>query len=502
MSELLLPRSSPRPLNWPPFVERLQALLSGGDQMVYLVGGVVRDAFWGYPAHDIDLVVAQDAFQVARQIANALDGAFYKLDPARETGRAIIDHAGERIIVDVANFRSGDLYTDLQGRDFTINAVAAPLTGDLDTIVDPLNGLQDAQGRILRRCSDQALASDPIRALRAVRMSIRFKLRIEPVTLADVRKYGPRLVDTSPERVRDEFISLLAGSRPAAALRTLDTLGLLRLIVPEIETMRAVEQGPPHQFDVWQHTLNTVEQLQNVLYTISPQRTDNSAAQAGLGMVVYHLDRFRPQLQAHLAHRWPNQRPHNALLLLAALLHDSGKPATRQRDGDRIRFLNHETAGAMIAQTRGTALILSNPEVERLTTIIRHHMRPHLLGQQDTVSRRAMYRFWRDCGAAGVDVCLLALADYLATVGPTLSPDKWGRYLDTIRSLLTGYFEDGNANVTALPPLVTGTDLIEALALTPGPQIGELLEHIREAQAVGEISTAEEALALARTMLE
>ena len=132
---------------------------------------------------------------------------------------------------------------------------------------------------------------------------------------------------------------------------------------------------------------------------------------------------------------------------------------------------------------------------------MRCHTRPHLLDKEAEVSRRAVYRFWRDCGTAGVDVCLLSLADYLATAGPTLSTEQWSHFLLTTAALLDGIFGQGEANVTTLPTLVTGNDLINTLGLSPGPQIGELLAYIREAQAAGEIHTAEEALALARDRL-
>ena len=303
--------------------------------------------------------------------------------------------------------------------------------------------------------------------------------------------------------MRDEFLALLAGPRPTRGLRALDALDLLVLIVPEVEAMRDVPQSPPHHYDVWQHTLETVHALEGILHTISPQRTPSSAAQAGLGMLVYYLDRFRGQLQAHLAQRWPDERSHVGLLMLTALLHDSAKPATRSVDADgRIRFFGHDQIGAALIADRAAALRLSRAEIARMEAIVRHHLRPHLLAQEPSLTRRAIYRFWRDCGPAGVDVCLLALADYLAMVGPTLLPEAWGRYLERIGALLEGYFTEGEARVTALPTLLDGNDLIRSFNLPPGPRIGTLLELIREAQAAGEIATPEEALALARKHLE
>ncbi len=496
------PRPSPRPLNWPAAIYRLQEILGTDAARVFMVGGVVRDAFWGHPIHDVDLAVASNAFQVARKIADALNGAFYKLDPERETGRAIVQIDGQRVIIDVARFRGNHLGDDLAGRDFTLNAVASPLQGDLDTVIDPLDGLQDAQRRILRRCSPESIKNDPIRALRAVRMSTRFKLRIEPETLADIRSDGPRIVSMSPERIRDEFLALLSGRQPAAALRALDTLGLLNLIVPELDALRDVQQSAPHQFDVWDHTLKTVDRLDGVLQTINPRRTDNTAAQAGLGMIVYYLDRYRGQLQEHMRHLWPNEREHRGLLILAALLHDIGKPATLQHDGARIRFYNHEIVGAELAEERAEGLALSRHEITRLTRIIRHHLRPHLLNQAGKISRRAVYRYWRDCADAGTDVCLLSLADYLATVDTTLSTEAWGQYLQAIDVLLDGHYGESPNNVTALPALITGTDLIRACHLKSGPQVGELLEQIKEAQAAGEVNDRVQAIALARQLIQ
>ncbi|NJL92561.1 MAG: CCA tRNA nucleotidyltransferase, partial [Anaerolineae bacterium] len=187
--ELVYPDRSPA---WHDLIYTLQDLLIEYPD-VYLVGGVVRDALRERFAKDIDLATAGDGRPVARHLANALKGDFYVLDAARGVGRALVPFRGERWVIDVAQFRGPSLLADLGDRDFTVNALAVPLQGELNGIVDPLGGVHDLFRKGLRRCSEHALQDDPVRALRAVRQSLAFDLRIEPATLADVRLAGQHL---------------------------------------------------------------------------------------------------------------------------------------------------------------------------------------------------------------------------------------------------------------------------------------------------------------------
>src|SRR5690606_34825819 len=153
--------------------------------------------------------------------------------------------------------------------------------------------------------------NDPIRALRAVRQSVQLNAHIEKQTMLDIRANAHRLYDTSPERVRDEFIKLLASPRPYAALRVAHMLGLLAPIMPALAVKPA---------EVIDHTLRVIENMHEIYNVISPRRNDNSAAAFGLGALVVALDLYRHRLQEHLMHEWPNERPHRTLLSVAALL--------------------------------------------------------------------------------------------------------------------------------------------------------------------------------------
>jgi putative nucleotidyltransferase with HDIG domain len=497
----LTPVSPLRPLIWPACIEAIRAALAD-EQEVYLVGGAVRDAYLHRPLHDIDLASQGDGRPLARRIANVFDGAYYPLDPERGVGRALIDRDGDRLTVDVARFRGPDLLTDLQKRDFTLNAMAVRLTGDLSQVIDPLGGLSDLEAKRLRQCSPESIPSDPVRALRAVRTSVTHGLVIEPATRLSIKEHADHLADVSAERIRDELFQILDSKRPSAALAALHQIGIIESIIPEAAAMSGVVQGPPHWGDVWRHTLNTIDYLDNILCIIAPQRDQDLSANVQSGLVTFALGSLRKPLQEHMAHNWPNGRTHRALLILAALLHDAGKPATRTVDTEgRIRFLHHEQIGAQLANDRALALRLSNEETERLTTIVRHHMRPHWLHDQNAPAARAIYRFWRDTDQAGVDICLLAMADYLGTYGATLDTRTWVSYLETIQTLLERYYRHYNTAVAPLP-LITGQTLLDRFGMKPGPQIGELLEQLREAQAVGEVSTPEEALDWVQRFLE
>jgi putative nucleotidyltransferase with HDIG domain len=296
---------------------------------------------------------------------------------------------------------------------------------------------------------------------------------------------------------------MLDGPTPAACIRAMDMLGILAYVLPELTDLKGLEQPDPHKYDVWEHTLNVVQQLEALLGALNPEYAPDAASNLILGLSVLRLGRYRQQIGQHLAVQLNADRPMKPLLILAALYHDAGKPRTCQVGEDgRIRFLGHEHVGADIVAERAAKLRLSNDEIARLVAIVRHHMRPLLLTQNDRMpTRRAVYRFFRDVGPAGIDVCLLSLADFLGTAGASLDIDAWKSHLDVVRTLLEAYWEHPRDHITP-PPIVGGKTLMKHFGLKPGPQVGLLLEAIREAQAAGEVSDLKEALAFARRFLE
>ena len=489
------------PLVFPPILQKVADALPP-DLPVYLVGGAVRDALLQRKIHDLDFILPGSAIKISRQIADRLGAAFFPLDDESDTGRVIlISKDGSRFILDFAARRGADLESDLRARDFTLNAMAVDVRQP-QAILDPLGGAVDLLAKQLRACSPTAFSNDPIRILRAIRQAAVFGFHIPLETRELMRAAVSLLPSISSERLRDELFRLLDGPRVAASIRALDMLGALRFVLPEMDSLKGVEQSPPHQNDVWNHTLNVVQLLEIVLAALAPDYDPDKAASLTLGMMVLKLGRYRHRLGEHFMEQLNTDRTLRPLLFLAALYHDIGKPETRRVDGNmKVHFYGHDEAGATIARTRGQLLRLSNPELERLISIVRGHLRPVLLEKDGTLpTRRAIYRFFRDTGMAGIDICILALADFLGTYGAGLPQEKWEHHLEVIHNLLEAWWERPHEQVTP-PILVNGYDVMKELGIPPGPRVGELLEAIREAQAIGQVSTREEAIALARKML-
>jgi tRNA nucleotidyltransferase/poly(A) polymerase len=488
---------------------RVIAWLGEQDVSAYLVGGWVRDRLQGRPNYDLDVAVDTDGLALARRLADRLGGHYYALDTERGTGRAIFDREERRLIVDIARFRGPDLRADLADRDFTINALAADVRTP-ETVIDHHGGLADLAAGLIRPVSADSIRNDPLRALRAVRQAAELGFALAPETETLMQHDGPGLRDVPGERIRDELARLLAQADAAHRLHLLDRLGLLAVLFPELEPLRGLEQSPPHHLTGLAHSLAAVGALEAMIAAVRDgEGLHDSVVPAPYPIDELFLQPYRQRLGPHLDQETGYGRPRLVTLKLSALLHDTGKPGARSVDpasetGDgqpaRIRFIGHEVEGAEVVAAALSRLRFNRDEVRLAWTIVRHHMRPLLLAGQSSVSNRAVYRFFRDTGNGGIDVLLHALADHLATHAPGEGEDRWQRLLELTERMLADYW-DRRAQRVQPPPLVDGHDLLAAFGLEPGPQIGELLEVVREAQVDGEVSTRDEALALAREHL-
>ncbi|MBI3241042.1 MAG: HD domain-containing protein [Chloroflexi bacterium] len=498
---IYLPTDQSPPLALPPAFDRARQALPDPSR-VWLVGGSVRDALLRRDIHDLDFAVQGDGLALARQVANKLGGAFFPLDAERGTGRVVLNEDGEQFFLDFAGLRGDDINADLAGRDFTVNALAVSLTPP-ETLIDPMGGQTDLKAKVLRLCRPEGFTADPVRTLRAVRLAAQLDFRLERATREAARQAAQLLPRVSAERIRDEFMKMLGGRKPAASLRALDALGLLQHIIPETATLKGVTQSAPHVYDVWDHTLAVVDRLDALLFVLGRVHDVDAASEYALGYAAARAGRYRHPISDHIEQEVSAGRSVRSLLFFAALLHDIAKPQTRTVEAGtgRIRFIGHEEAGAKVAKEKAVALRLSGDEVERMGAIVFHHMRPVWLSSGEALTPRAAYRFFKATGPAGVDVCLLTLADLLGTRGPDLERDEWATRVNTVVTLLDAYFAQPE-QVVRPTPLINGNDVVELLGVPQGKRVGEVLEAVLEAQAAGEVASRDEALALARKLLE
>lgn len=484
-----------RPLALHPLLHRLRPILLEVHVPVFLVGGVVRDSLLGHASQDLDFVVPANAIDIAYHVGDELGLPAFILDRERDIGRVVHEEAGTTL--DFARFRGSDLFADLSARDFTINSMALPVAAlSAAAIIDPLDGLADLEARTVRLSYPSAIEDDPVRALRALRIALRYAFALTPDTVEAVRRSAPLLSTVSNERIRDELLKLMADDAADRSVEEMGAMGLLPVVLPEIAALRGLEQPPPHHETVLAHTISVLRWLRTVERATTSGHADNIGAAAEV--LSTRLSPFRHGLCKHLERELDGGVAGMTLLRFAGLFHDVGKRESRTVAADgRVRFVGHESEGAIIARRRLRQLRMSSAAVRHVELVVANHMRPLSLVQASKLTRRAAFRFYRATGDAGLDVVLLSLADHLATYDGPGPQEVWQRLLDVTGYLLHQYF-DAYDDTVAPQLLLDGHDLMDGLGLEPGPEIGRLLRLVEEAQAAGDIHSKDEALALAR----
>jgi len=474
---------------------------------VYLVGGAPRDLFLDRPVVDLDLACV-GAQSLARKLAASLKGSFVVLDEAAKVYRVALPRgAGALRQLDVAELQDGRLASDLARRDFTVNAMALPLSEDLPATVpakallDPRGGLADLAARRLR-CEDAAiLREDPLRLLRAFRLAAQLGFEIEPATLDRIASLRHRVRAPAGERLQSELMLLLSVPGASRWLRVMDEARVLTALFEELEPMRQCAEEYYGEGGVMRHSLDTCE------------RAD---------FLLSHIGRIFPEqakaIEEDFECRAENGREMRPLVMLSALLHDISKPETARTVEGRLRFFQHDTIGAERAAALLKKLRFSRDHTELACAVIAQHLRPGHLASGGTITPRAIYRFFRDLGDNALPLLLVCWADHAsylpeasvvkalktAAQGPVegraalakLRPQQARKtvyHLQVISLLVARLFD---ADRKPVPDrLLDGNDVMKALKLKPGPSVGEWLERVREAQAEGKLLTREQALA-------
>ena len=423
------------------------ARLQQAGHIAYFAGGCVRDQLLGLEAKDYDVATDADPEEVQSLFRRVTDltgksfgvlrvmegDATFEIAMFRQEGPY---RDGRR----PSYVRPATAEEDAQRRDFTINGLFYDPVAE--KLIDYVGGEADLRARIIRAIGTPAdrFAEDHLRLLRAIRFATRFQFTIEPKTWEAIRQAAPTIRTISPERIREELNRIFTSPKPAVGLDLLDQSGLLKEVLPDIAALHGIEQPPQFhpEGDVYQHVRLMLTKI----------------------------------------------REPNLDLALSILLHDVGKKPTMKVDENgRIRFNEHESVGARMAEEIMTDLRYDNKTIQNVREMVQHHMQfKDVLHMRPSTLKRMMTRptfpaelelHRIDCSSSHGD---LSHYDYLKHQLETMSPDEINP-----------------------PPLVNGHDLL-TMGLLPGRQIGTILEAIKVAQLEGTIHTRAEAMEMARKL--
>jgi tRNA nucleotidyltransferase/poly(A) polymerase len=451
------------------------------ERPAWVVGGAVRDRLLGRPEPpDIDVVVDGDVRLAAQAVRRALGAGAAAFELSDAFGGWRVARRGGRS-VDLTPLQGGSLHSDLAARDLTVNAMAEPLGGG--DLVDPHGGRADLGARVLRMVSAQAFAADPLRVLRVARLAGDLRFEVDPATEAAARAQARELARVPAERVFAELRRIVTGPAPLEGLRRMDELAATPVVLPELSALRGVEQNRYHHRDVLGHTLEVLEAV--------------IALEADPAGVLG--DALADPVRRVLAEPLADELTRGGGLRLGALLHDAAKPRTRvELDGGRVGFPGHDRQGARMARDCLARLRASERLRAHVADLTLHHLRLGFLVHQAPLDRRAVYAYLAACAPVEVDVTLLSIADRLATRGRK-ADEAIARHLALAREVLADALAWRAAGRRS--PLVRGDVLAAELGIEPGPRLGPLLRAIDEARFTGEVTTPEEAVALARRLL-
>ncbi|MFQ5707067.1 MAG: CCA tRNA nucleotidyltransferase [bacterium] len=426
---------------------------------VYAVGGFVRDSLLGADGKDIDFVVVGDGPRFAKAVARRLGAQ--KVTVYAKFGTALVEHLDYKLEFVGArkeSYRShsrkpevvpADLPADLARRDFTINAMAVALNQkSFGQLSDPFGGLADLEQKVIRTPLDPVVTfnDDPLRILRAIRFATRLAFAVDPVTRAGMQQTASRLKIVSAERITDELLQILAAHKPSRGFLLMDETGVLPIILPELVTLKGVEQRAGfHHKDVFYHTLKVL---------------DNVAVKSD-----------------------------DLALRFTALVHDIAKPKTKEfKAGKGWTFHNHEEIGARMLPELGRRLRLPNEMIKYAQKLTRLHLRPIALTEED-VTDSAYRRLLVQAGTHLDDLLTLCRADITSQ-----NPRRVKQHLANFEFVVKRLQEvEAKDRMSAFQSPVRGDEIMQVCGLKPGPLVGKLKKMIEEAILEGEIPNEHDA---------
>ena len=414
-----------------------------------LVGGPVRDALLGRLGNDLDFTTDARP-EVTKKILQGW------AENVWDTGIEFGTVAGKRgdTTVEVTTYRTesydpdsrkpeveyGDsIEGDLSRRDFTVNSMALELTTKTPEFIDPFNGLEDLAKRVLRTPvkAENSFSDDPLRMMRAARFASQLDFEIAPDVLQAIKDMAGRISIISAERVRDEFTKMLMSKNPRTGITILVETGLAEIVLPEIPKLRLEIDEHHHHKDVYEHSITVLEQA------------------------ISHEDRLGGP---------------NLIIRLAALLHDIGKPKTRNLiPGGGVSFHHHEIVGARLTKSRLKALRFDGDTIEQVETLVALHLRFHGYGDGEWTDS-AVRRYVRDAGDLLVHLHVLTRAD--CTTRNAKKAERLAKTYDGLEARIAKLMEE--EELSRIRPDLDGAQVMKLLDIKPSAAVGKALDYLLE----------------------
>ena len=425
-----------------------EAFKAKGFQLA-LVGGPVRDALLGRLGNDLDFTTDAHPHETKKILKSWADNVW-------ETGIVFGTVAAKRgdTTVEVTTYRTEKyeedsrkpdvefgqtIEGDLSRRDFTVNAMALELTTKEPKFIDPFGGIDDLAKKILRTpaSAQQSFSDDPLRMMRAARFASQLNFEIHPDVLIAMQTMTSRISIISAERIRDEFIKLLMSPNPRIGITILVDTGLAAMVLPEIPKLRLEIDEHHHHKDVYEHSITVLEQA--------------IAQEERLGGP-------------------------NLVIRLAALLHDIGKPKTRNLiEGGGVSFHHHEVVGARLTKARLKALRFDNETIDAVETLVALHLRFHGYGDGEWTDS-AVRRYVRDSGELLVHLHVLTRAD--CTTRNAKKADRLARTYDGLEARIAKLAEE--EELSKIRPDLDGAQVMQLLGIKPSADVGKALDFLME----------------------
>ena len=414
-----------------------------------LVGGPVRDAILGRLGNDLDFTTdahPKDCEKILNKWA----------DSVWDIGAAFGTVAGKKgdITVEITTYRSESyeldsrkpnvefgktIESDLSRRDFTINAMALELTTDEPTFIDLYNGVGDLQSKLIKTPGkpEDSFSDDPLRMMRAARFMSQLNFTIDPAVIAAIKSMTARLEIISAERIRDEFIKIIMSDNPRLGITLLVETGLADIFLPEIPKLKLEIDEHHHHKDVYEHTLTVLEQA--------------IALESRLGGP-------------------------NLTLRLAALLHDIGKPKTKELiAGGGVSFHHHEVVGSKLCKERMKKLRFDNHIIKDVAQLVFLHLRFHGYGNGEWTDS-AVRRYVRDAEELLIHLHLLTRAD--CTTRNQKKAEGLAKTYDQLEGRIALLMEQEELN--KIRPDLSGEQIMEILSIKPSPAVGKAYDFLLE----------------------